>query len=112
MVEGYRPSSEQDALYAKGRDANGNVVDKAAVVTYARGGQSYHNYGLAIDVAVTSNGATDFTKPITPAIAQYAKAQGFTWGGDFTGNGGFVDYPHFEMTFGQSWQSLQQKSNP
>lgn len=51
VIQGLRSWSEQNALYAKGRDANGNVVNKAEVVTNAPGGSSWHNYGLAIDCA-------------------------------------------------------------
>lgn len=55
-TQGLRPNAEQDADYAKGRDADGNVVDESEVVTNARAGQSPHNPqadGLceALDVA-------------------------------------------------------------
>lgn len=40
---GFRSCTEQDALYAQGRTIAGRIVTKA------RGGQSYHNYGLAFD---------------------------------------------------------------
>jgi hypothetical protein len=100
--EGYRSIEDQDKLYAQGRTTPGPVV------TWAKGGQSYHNYGLALDVVIMTNGQPDWSKPITPAIAAYGKQQGFQWGGDFpTQPVNKQDLPHFEMTFGQSWQSLQ-----
>ena len=40
---GYRSSREQDELYKIGRETPGSKV------TNARGGQSFHNYGRAID---------------------------------------------------------------
>ena len=40
---GYRSMDEQRKLYAKGRSEPGKIV------TYAKEGQSYHNYGLAFD---------------------------------------------------------------
>lgn len=40
---GRRTMEEQAALYAKGRTAGGKIVTKA------RPGESYHNYGLAFD---------------------------------------------------------------
>ena len=40
---GRRTMEEQAALYAKGRTAGGKIVTKA------KPGQSYHNYGLAFD---------------------------------------------------------------
>jgi peptidoglycan LD-endopeptidase CwlK len=39
----YRSKSEQDADYAEGRDANGNVVDPDKIITCAKGGESPHN---------------------------------------------------------------------
>ena len=44
-----RTFAEQDALYAQGRTKAGSIVTKA------RGGQSYHNYGLAIDIVLLVN---------------------------------------------------------
>jgi LAS superfamily LD-carboxypeptidase LdcB len=92
--EGFRSIEDQDKLYAQGRSTPGNVV------TNAKGGQSYHNYGKAIDVVIMSNDQPDWSQPITPEIAQYAKEQGFQWGGDW--NTSFKDYPHFQMPLGQS----------
>lgn len=40
---GFRSFEEQAALYARGRTANGRIVTKA------KPGESYHNYGLAFD---------------------------------------------------------------
>lgn len=44
---GLRTFAEQDKLYAQGRTTG----KKGAIVTKARGGQSMHNYGLAVDSA-------------------------------------------------------------
>lgn len=41
-----RTFAEQDELYAQGRTKKGNKV------TWVRGGGSYHNYGLAIDIVL------------------------------------------------------------
>jgi peptidoglycan LD-endopeptidase CwlK len=95
VVEGYRSTERQDELYKQGRSTPGPIV------TRAKGGESPHNYGKAIDVAPTKNGQPDWNTPITPQIAAIGKSQGFEWGGDW--KGGFVDTPHFEMTFGQSF---------
>lgn len=43
ISQGLRTISEQDALYSQGRTTKGKIV------TNAKGGQSYHNYGLAFD---------------------------------------------------------------
>lgn len=52
VVEGFRSAAQQDIDYAKGRDEDGNVIDKLKVITHAKGGQSPHNVGLAVDVAL------------------------------------------------------------
>ena len=43
MISGYRSVTEQNELYAQGRTKPGQIV------TNARGGQSAHNFGIAID---------------------------------------------------------------
>ncbi|CAH1194590.1 hypothetical protein PAECIP111892_01752 [Paenibacillus auburnensis] len=104
ITQGLRTIAEQNALYAQGRTAPGNVV------THARGGYSNHNFGVAIDFALLTNdgrsvswdtkidadrdGMADWNEVIA-----IAKALGFTWGGDFKS---IYDAPHFEMTFGLS----------
>jgi len=45
-----RDNESQDALYAQGR------TTKGAIVTNARGGQSFHNYGVAFDFCPIVNG--------------------------------------------------------
>ncbi len=55
VISGFRSSKEQDDLYAIGRTAS---LDRPTV-TDARGGQSAHNFGLAVDVVPTlDKGAT------------------------------------------------------
>ena len=49
VSQALRTWSQQNFLFSKGRDMAGNIVDPQLVVTHARGGESYHNYGLAID---------------------------------------------------------------
>lgn len=55
----YRSMKEQDELWKLGRNENGQVVDRAKVVTNARGGKSWHNIerdgkpaSLAYDVVI------------------------------------------------------------
>jgi len=45
VIQGLRTWGEQDVLYAQGRTIEGHVV------TNAKGGESWHNFGLAADVA-------------------------------------------------------------
>lgn len=89
VVQGLRTIAEQDALYAKGRTAKGSIVTKA------KGGESNHNYGLAVDLCpFTAAGAADWNNNSAFAsIGAEAKAQGLEWGGDWK----FVDKPHVQI---------------
>src|SRR5690606_34917855 len=90
ITEGFRSFERQNQLYAQGRTAPGQQV------TNARGGDSYHNYGLAIDVVQIQGGQANWNGP-WGRIGEIGKAVGFEWGGDWRG---FKDYPHFQMTLG------------
>lgn len=108
-----RTFAEQDALYAKGRTANGRVV------TNAKGGHSYHNYGCAIDIVLLKdtdgNGTyetaswetnVDFDGDGTAdwmEVVAIFEAHGWEWGGRWTR---FKDRPHFQKTFGLSISEL------
>lgn len=106
ITSGYRSFAEQNKLYAKGRTASGNIVTKA------KGGQSNHNYGLAIDYVLLS---TDGKKAIWTVnekwrrVAQIGKSLGFSWGGDWKS---FKDYPHLEMMGGLTLSQLQAGKRP
>ncbi|MCM3173577.1 M15 family metallopeptidase [Paenibacillus sp. MER 99-2] len=113
ITHGYRSIEEQDALFDQGRTGTGNIV------TNARGGESYHNYGLAIDFALRTpqgeivwdmerddngNGEPDWME-----VVALAKDLGFTWGGDWAN---FPDYPHLQMDFGLSINELKRGKRP
>jgi peptidoglycan L-alanyl-D-glutamate endopeptidase CwlK len=49
-----RTFAEQDAIYAQGRTKPGKIVSNA------KKGLSYHNYGLAIDIVLLVNGAASW----------------------------------------------------
>ncbi|MCM3446215.1 M15 family metallopeptidase [Bacillus velezensis] len=98
ITEGFRSIEEQNELYRQGRSKKGNIV------TYAKGGESYHNYGLAIDFALQKKDGSliwdmtyDGNRNGTPdwlEVVSIAKTLGFDWGGDWRG---FKDYPHLQM---------------
>jgi peptidoglycan L-alanyl-D-glutamate endopeptidase CwlK len=119
-----RTFQEQAALYAQGRtqlfDANGK---RMGIVTNAGPGQSFHNYGLAVDILLlkdTNNdgvfesaswetnvdfdgdGVADWME-----IVNIFKAAGYVWGGDWK----FKDAPHFEKTFGLTHQECLKRHN-
>jgi peptidoglycan L-alanyl-D-glutamate endopeptidase CwlK len=109
-----RTYAEQDALFAQGRPTGKKV-------TNAKGGQSYHNFGLAFDIVLLvdkdKNGTfesaswetnVDFDgdgKSDWQEIVAIAKRYGWAWGGDWK----FVDAPHFEKTFGLSVKELDRR---
>ena len=100
VTQGMRTFDEQNDLYAQGRTAPGDVV------TNARGGQSYHNYGLAIDVVeIRADGSANWNTD-WEAIGRIGEAMGMEWGGNWTS---IVDRPHFQMDFGLSTSQLRQR---
>nr|WP_232231454.1 M15 family metallopeptidase [Paenibacillus sp. HW567] len=114
ITQGLRTIAEQDELYAQGRTKPG------AIVTNAKGGYSYHNYGLAIDFALLlpdgSSVSWDMKRDGDKdqiadwlEVVQQAKLLGFEWGGDWTS---FKDYPHFQMSFGLSLAGLRSGAKP
>jgi peptidoglycan L-alanyl-D-glutamate endopeptidase CwlK len=92
-----RTNAEQDALYAQGRTTPGPIV------TNARGGQSAHNYGLAIDVVPMVNGKPDWsgTDAIWQEIGNLGQARGLTWLG--APDSPFREMPHFEVP---TWKTI------
>lgn len=102
-----RTYAEQDALFLQ-----------KPKVTNAKGGQSYHNFGLAIDIVLLvdkdKNGTFESASWETNVdfdrdgladwqeVVKIFKLHGWTWGGDWK----FVDKPHFEKTFGYSVKQL------
>lgn len=98
VTQGLRTWEEQDQLYAKGRTKA--PIGKKYVVTNAKGGQSYHNFGLAIDIVILDSiGKADWdtNHPGWRSAAQVGKSLGLEWGGDWTS---FKDLPHFQYTGG------------
>jgi len=110
----YRDGESQSALYAQGRtklfDANGK---RLGIVTKAKGGQSIHNYGMAIDIVLITGGAASWDtfkdydkdgKSDWMEIVNIFKKHGYDWGGDWK----FKDAPHFEKK-GYNWRDLNAK---
>ncbi|NHQ88538.1 M15 family metallopeptidase [Iodobacter sp. HSC-16F04] len=87
LLEGYRSPERQDDL-----------ISQANVVTKAKGGQSKHQYGLAVDLAPMKDGKIIISERDPWAFAAYqalgeeAVAAGLTWGGVWS----FKDYGHIE----------------
>ena len=89
VTECFRSNEEQNRLYAQGRTAPGNIV------THARGGSSFHNYGLAVDIVPADrNGSpvwrTGVNSTSFETIREYMRNAGVRTIGDW-------DKPHYEM---------------
>jgi len=96
----YRSFEESDKLYAQGRTTPGQIVSNA------KGGQSWHNYGLALDFHLIVNGKDVWdVNHDWMTVVNIFKAHGFTWGGNFSGL--FKDYPHLEMKCGLTLAQAQ-----
>lgn len=83
IVETYRSYQAQDELFA-------------LKATKAKGGQSYHNFGLACDVAFRSPEPYSGNHP-WGLLGKVSKSFGCEWGGDFKS---FPDRPHIQKTYG------------
>jgi len=104
VSQGYRSFEEQAELYALGRTKAGKIVTKA------KPGSSYHQYGLAVDlVELVKNGKELDWNYDMSKLVPYADKYQIAWGGNWSG--GFKDYPHFEKTFGWGWRALLDKYN-
>ncbi|MGN7760440.1 M15 family metallopeptidase [Paenibacillus sp. 22594] len=113
ITQGLRSIPEQDGLYAQGRTKPGQIV------TNARGGYSYHNFGVAIDFALLlpnggvswdtkrdgdGDGVADWDEVVADA-----KRIGWEWGGDWTS---FKDMPHLQITYGLSTADYRTGKRP
>lgn len=98
VTDGYRSFERQDELYAQGRTTPGIKV------TNARGGESFHNYGCAVDFVFVKEGY-GASKELWETLGQVGKSQGFSWGGDWKK---FPDRPHFELTLGYSLEDFKE----
>lgn len=96
VTQGVRTFAEQDALYAKGRTTK--PIGKQHIVTRAKAGSSWHNFGLAFDIVVLdSMGKEDWNDqhPGWARAGEIGRSIGLEWGGDWRG---FKDKPHFQYT--------------
>lgn len=106
----YRSDKEQNELYAIGRTKPGKIV------TNAKAGESYHNYGLAVDIVLIINGKdaswntkADFDMDGIAdwfEVAAVFQQYGWEWGGHWIGVKN--DPPHFQKTLGRSIAQLKQ----
>jgi len=113
ITYGWRSFAEQTALYAQGRyglDYVNKLRQQAGlyllqtqsenyIVTYAKAGESYHNFGLAIDIVDRVKGYNiDWV-----ALRKIAVSCGLEYIPDTLT---FSDKPHFQKTFGYKTSEL------
>lgn len=97
--ETLRTAAEQDALYAQGRTAPGNIVTNARGKSYS----SMHQWGVAfdfyLDMDVDGDGkagddAYNNSTGLFEAVGALGKGLGLEWGGDWKS---IKDRPHFQL---------------
>ena len=99
ITDGYRSPSAQGKL-------SGGVTNAGPL-------QSYHQYGLAIDIVSVRNGEITYLSNGNQSVEDSKKlgpvgeSLGLVWGGRFKTNKG-PDYPHFELhPNGKTWRNLK-----
>lgn len=99
VTDGFRSLSEQAKLYAQGRTEPGPIV------THAKPGTSWHNYGRAFDVAPFKDGKPYWPNSITfwNQVGLLGESLGLKWGGRWPQ----PDRPHFEYHPGLTIGDMQ-----
>ncbi|WP_026703834.1 M15 family metallopeptidase [Flavobacterium soli] len=106
ITQGLRTNAEQDSMYAQGRTTPGKKI------TNAKGGQSIHNYGFAVDICLIIEGKASWETAKdwdNDQIADWYECvkifalHGWEWGGNWKT---FKDMPHFEKRNLNSWRKL------
>lgn len=92
VTQGLRTWSQQDALYAQGRTAPGQIV------TNAQGGHSAHNFGYAVDLVpediTPGQPDWDASHPAWKRLLAAAPSCGLAEGAQWRS---FPDNPHFYL---------------
>ena len=95
VTDGLRTVAQQQALYAKGRTAPGNLVTNADGVIKRSNHQAHEDgFGHALDCTFFVNGVPSWDEKLPWKLyGEMAKSLGCKWGGDWVG---LVDKPHIE----------------
>lgn len=102
-----RTIEEQNLMYAQGRTFPGRKI------TNAKGGQSIHNYGFAVDICLiidkkeaswdtAKDWDNDKIADWYECVKIFAK-HGWEWGGNWKN---FKDLPHFDKRNFNNWRAL------
>jgi peptidoglycan L-alanyl-D-glutamate endopeptidase CwlK len=85
-----RTPGQQDELYAQGRTKPGEIV------TYAKGFESWHCLGLAVDIVFKPNGmwTWNVSNEDWENLGKIGELFGLEWGGRWQK---IKDFPHFQL---------------
>lgn len=102
IISGSRTYTEQNRIFRQGRYGN-----PGKVVTYARGGRSNHNFGIAWDIGIFTETGGYITEggPYDRA-ARAGMSANIEWGGDWKR---FVDKPHYQLKLGADLAMIREK---
>lgn len=96
IISGTRTYPEQTELFRQGRFGN-----PGPIVTNAKAGQSWHNFGLAWDIGLFSAGQYLTNDQPYIKVGPTGIVAGVEWGGNWVS---FKDNPHFQ--FGTAGKSI------
>ncbi len=103
-----RTLAEQERLYAQGRTQPGRILTKA------KPGRSWHNYGLAFDVVPLRDGkpvwgTTGKDLELWEQVGAIGESVGLEWAGRWKR---FREFPHFQWTGGLTLADVQNGKRP
>lgn len=115
ITRSYSSIEQQNEIYAQGRTKPGKIV------TWAKGGDSIHNYRLAVDFVllhpdkgtVSWSMSEDIDNDHVPdwmEVVAIWKKHGWQWGGDWPKPK--TDPPHLQKTLGLSLADLKAGKKP
>lgn len=102
----YRDIEAQDRLYAQGRMLPGQIV------TWVKGGDSWHNWRRAFDIVPLRNGKPVWSvrgldKELWMRVGELGESVGLEWGGRWARH---PDYPHFQDKCGRTLYGLKREA--
>jgi len=92
--------AEQATLYMQGRTLPGPIVTKA------KAGDSFHNYGMAFDFVILEDNVPSYSDRLDwngnrlwdyKEVGEIGKALGLAWGGDWGWDAGHFEYKAFTL---------------
>ena len=106
-TRGFATYAEQMALWCQGRTKEGKIV------TFAKAGESYHNFGLAVDLCpdalqMVPKLQPDWRPEAFELLGPECFAQSLEWGGRWPGRK--VDRPHVQWPLPQGGLTLVRKA--